>query len=112
MQDTYLVLDDFGGRLGCSWRETDAYSADRKTLIRDLVNGEYIHPVRVVASNTSESWSRDMTMDVAGERRRRYPNSAKCRNRCSTSSILTGAKSRHDRPAIKATHFCTCLSLD
>ena len=34
--DTYLVLDDFG-RTGCSWRETDAESADRKTLIRDLL---------------------------------------------------------------------------
>jgi hypothetical protein len=39
-QDTYLVLDDFGGRLGWAWRETDADSADRETLIRDLVNGE------------------------------------------------------------------------
>ena len=28
-RDTYLVLDDFGGRLGCAWRETDAESADR-----------------------------------------------------------------------------------
>ena len=35
-QDTYLVLDDFGGRLGCSWRDTDADSADRETLIREL----------------------------------------------------------------------------
>jgi hypothetical protein len=37
-QDTYLVLDDFG-RMGCSWRETAAESADRETLIRDLVEG-------------------------------------------------------------------------
>ncbi len=71
-QDTYLVLDDFGGRLGCSWRETDRYSADRETLIRDLVNGEYIHPVRIVAFNTTEGWSRDMTVDIADELRRRY----------------------------------------
>ena len=26
-RDTYLVLDDFGGRLGCAWRETDAPKA-------------------------------------------------------------------------------------
>ena len=38
-QDTYLVLDDFGGRLGCSWRETGADGTDRETLIRDLVDG-------------------------------------------------------------------------
>jgi hypothetical protein len=32
------VLDDFGGRFGCAWRETDAESADRATLIRDLLD--------------------------------------------------------------------------
>jgi hypothetical protein len=37
-QDTYLVLEDFG-HIGCAWRETDAESADRETLIRDLVEG-------------------------------------------------------------------------
>jgi hypothetical protein len=37
-RDTCLVLDDFGGRLGCPWRETDAESADRATLIRDLLD--------------------------------------------------------------------------
>jgi hypothetical protein len=71
-QDTYLVLDDFGDRIGCSWRETDADSADRETLIRDLVDGHYGHPVRIVAFNTSEGWSRDVTVDIADELRRRY----------------------------------------
>ena len=70
-QDTYLVLDDFG-RIGCSWRETDADNADRETLIRDLVEGQYSHPVRIVAFNTAEGWSRDVTMDIADELRRRY----------------------------------------
>jgi hypothetical protein len=36
-QDTYLVLDDFGARLGRVWRETDEESTDRETLIRDLM---------------------------------------------------------------------------
>lgn len=70
-QDTYLVLDQFG-RVGCCWRETDAEEADRETLIRDLVEGQYSHPVRIVAFNTTEGWSRDMTKDVADELRRRY----------------------------------------
>ena len=70
-QDTYLVLDDFG-RIGCSWRETDAERADRKTLIRDLVDGQYRHPVCIVAFNTAEGWSRDVTVDIADELRRRY----------------------------------------
>jgi hypothetical protein len=37
-RDTYLVLDDFGDRLGRAWRETDAESADRATLIRNLLD--------------------------------------------------------------------------
>jgi hypothetical protein len=70
-QDTYLVLDDFG-RVGCSWRETDAERADRNTLIRELVDGQYRHPVRIVAFNTAEGWCRDVTVDIADELRRRY----------------------------------------
>lgn len=70
-RDTYLVLDQFG-RVGCCWRETDAEEADRETLIRDLVEGQYSHPVRIVAFNTTEGWSRDVTKDVADELRRRY----------------------------------------
>ena len=70
-QDTYLVLEDFG-HIGCAWRETDAESADRKTLIRDLVEGQYRHPIRIVAFNTVEGWSRDVTVDISDEMRRRY----------------------------------------
>jgi hypothetical protein len=71
-QDTYLVLDDFGGRLGCVWRETDQHQTDRDTLIRDLVSGEYSKPVRIVAFNIAEGWSRDVTLDIADELRRHY----------------------------------------
>jgi hypothetical protein len=70
-QDTYLVLEDFG-HIGCAWRETDAEGADRKTLIRDLVEGQYRHPIRIVAFNITEGWSRDVTVDIADELRRRY----------------------------------------
>jgi Fe2+ transport system protein FeoA len=69
--DTYLVLDDFG-RLGCSWRETDAERTDRETVIRDLVEGQYSYPVRIVAFNTAEGWSRDVTVDISDELRRRF----------------------------------------
>ena len=58
--------------MGCSWRETDAESTDRETLIRDLVDGQYGYPVRIVAFNTAEGWSRDVTKDIADELRRRY----------------------------------------
>ena len=66
-RDVYLVLDDFGERLGRSWRETDEADADRATLIRHLLEGQYSSPVRIVAFNTAEGWSRDATDDIAAE---------------------------------------------
>jgi hypothetical protein len=69
-QDTYLVLEDFG-QLGRAWRETDENGTDRQTLIRDLVEGEFSNPVRIVAFNIAEGWCRDVTVDIADELRRR-----------------------------------------
>jgi len=70
-EDIYLVLDDFGS-LGRAWRETDEAGTGRSTLIRNLLDGQYENPVRVVAFNTAQGWSRDVTMDIADELRRRY----------------------------------------
>ena len=33
-RDIYLVLDDFGSRLGRAWAETDEDHTDRDTLLR------------------------------------------------------------------------------
>jgi hypothetical protein len=52
--EIYMVLDDFGERLGRVWRETDDEETDRKTLIYDLMTGQYKNPVRVVVFNTFE----------------------------------------------------------
>ena len=70
-EDTYLVMEDFG-HLGRSWCEIDERSVDRETLIRELVEGVYRNPVRIVAFNTAEGWSRDVTTEIADELRRRY----------------------------------------
>lgn len=70
-RDVYLVLDDFG-RLGRAWRETDEAGTSRATLVRNLLDGQYESPVRIVAFNTAEGWSRDVTVDIADEVRRRY----------------------------------------
>jgi hypothetical protein len=70
-RDVYLVLDDFGGRIGQAWRETDVEHTDRETVITDLLDGQYSNPVRVVAFNTAEGWSRDVSGDIANELRRR-----------------------------------------
>ena len=70
-KDIYLVPDDFG-RLGRAWRETDEAGTNRATLVRNLLDGQYENPVRIVAFNTAEGWCRDMTVDIADELRRRY----------------------------------------
>jgi hypothetical protein len=70
-QDTYLVLDDFGHH-GRTWREANESAADRETVIRDLLAGDYNYPVRVVAFNTTEGWSRDVTLEIADEVARRF----------------------------------------
>ncbi|MGY3564097.1 hypothetical protein ACVWXP_007422 [Bradyrhizobium sp. USDA 4463] len=56
-RDIYLVLEDFGARAGCSWRETDEQDADRQTVLRDLISGQYAYPVRIVVFNAIEGWS-------------------------------------------------------
>lgn len=66
----YLVLDCFG-RSGCTWREADADRTDLATVITDLMAGQYSDPHRVVAFNTAEGWSRDVSEDVAREIQRR-----------------------------------------
>src|SRR3954468_23657222 len=64
--DVYLVLDDFGS-IGRAYREVDEESADKASLIRRLIEGQYNNPVRIVAFNTSEGWSRDVSEDIARE---------------------------------------------
>ena len=66
-RDVYLVLDDFGGRLGRAWRETDEESAERHAVITDLLDGQFSNPVRVIAFNTLEHWSKDVSGYVAEE---------------------------------------------
>ena len=65
-RDVYLVLNDFG-YLGRAWTESDEQNTDRETVIRDLFHGQYSDPVRVVAFNTAQGWSRDVSEEVANE---------------------------------------------
>ena len=69
-QTVYLVADDFG-KNGSAWRETDCETADLETVIQDLLTGQYSNPSRVIAFNTAERWSEDVSEDVAHELRRR-----------------------------------------
>ncbi|MCG2645504.1 MULTISPECIES: hypothetical protein [Bradyrhizobium] len=65
-RDIYLVLEDFGARAGCALRETDEQDTDLETVLRRLLSGRYTYPVRIIAFNAIEGWSRDATSDVAG----------------------------------------------
>ena len=39
----------------------------KASVIRDISDGQYSNPVCVVAFNTAEGWSRDVTEDLARE---------------------------------------------
>jgi hypothetical protein len=69
-QTVYLVENDFGP-LGRSFVETDCEHADLEATITALLEGQYSHPVRIVAFNTAERWSEDVSEDIAHELRRR-----------------------------------------
>ena len=48
-------------------KEMDLADADQETVIRDFVAGQFEHPRRVIAFNTVEGWSREVSEDIARE---------------------------------------------
>ena len=76
-REVYLVLDDFGGRIGQTWRETGVENANLETVLTDLLDGQYGNPVRVIGFNAAEGWSRDVSEDVAYELSRRCAERAR-----------------------------------
>jgi len=64
-REIYLVLEDFGVRAGCAWRETDEADTDLEAVLQGLLTGQYAYPVRIVCFNVGEGWSRDATSDLA-----------------------------------------------
>jgi hypothetical protein len=62
----HIVLDDFGNS-GRAYRETAEEAADFNTVVDDLMAGQFNNPVRVIAFNISEGWSRDVSDQVARE---------------------------------------------
>jgi hypothetical protein len=90
-REVYLVLDDFGVQHGLSWREADEADTELEQLIENLLAGQYVNPVRLVAFNTAEGWSRDVTDDVARELRER------CAERGEVPASLQGLLEQHGR---------------
>ena len=62
-QTLYLVVEGSGQR-GMA-RETER--ADIETVIADLLSGRFNDPIEVVAFNTLEHWSDDLSKDIARE---------------------------------------------
>ena len=60
----YLVLDSFRAA-GLAYRETDPNEADEKTVIADLIAGQFEAPVQVIAFNVEAGWARDVSEDIA-----------------------------------------------
>jgi hypothetical protein len=65
-EDLHLVLCDFG-RAGQAYVETDPDEADATTIVRALLTGQYDRPLRVVALNVEEEWSRDVSEIMAAK---------------------------------------------
>ena len=56
---------------GRVYRETDSARRDRETTLHDLSTGQYNDPIRVIAFNMSEGWSRDVSHEFAEGLQRR-----------------------------------------
>lgn len=52
-RDIYIVLEDFGARAGCAWRETDEQHTDLETVLQGLLSGQYVYAVLMVCFNAS-----------------------------------------------------------
>ena len=55
------------GRSGLAYVETDPTKADATTIVRNLLQGQYERPVRVVALNADEGWARDVSENIAAK---------------------------------------------
>ena len=64
--DVHLVLCSFG-RAGLAYVEADPAESDASTIVRNLLYGQYGHPLRVVAMNVGEGWCRDVS-DVMADK--------------------------------------------
>jgi hypothetical protein len=98
-ETVYLVADDFG-KIGRAWREADYETTDLETVIQDLLSGQYKNPTRVIAFNTAERWSEDLSENVARELRRRCD--LQMRDVCPCRNSLI------DMRAVMASYRCPC----
>jgi hypothetical protein len=63
--DLHFILCDFG-RSGLAYVEIDPAEADATTVVQKLLHG-YERPLRVIALNADEGWSRDISEAIAAK---------------------------------------------
>jgi hypothetical protein len=64
-QTLYLVVDGFGD--GATRRELEIERANLEATICELMLGQFNDPLRVIAFNTLEHWSEDVSVKIALE---------------------------------------------
>jgi hypothetical protein len=93
------VVDDLS-RIGRVWREADYEATDFETVVTDLLDGQYKNPVGIFGFNTAEGWARDVSADVAAERRLRFDGSwAPSREKQSMAHPSGIRRSKPQKPA-------------
>jgi hypothetical protein len=65
-EDVHFVLCAFG-RAGLAYVETDPAEGDATTVVQNLLHGQYERPLRVLALNADEGWSRDVSEAIAAK---------------------------------------------
>jgi hypothetical protein len=68
-RDLHFVLCAFG-RSGLAYVETNPTEADATTIVRALLRGLYDRPLRLMALNAGEGWSRDVPEVIAAKVRK------------------------------------------
>ena len=63
-QVTYLLLDELRD-YGPVWREMSEAEANEATIVQWIIEGQIERPLKIVAFNTEDRWSRDVTHYIA-----------------------------------------------
>lgn len=63
----YFVLCDYGSKLGFAWSEVDPAKADRETILKWLIHGEFTNPVQIMEVNLPAGTSRDVTAEFMAQ---------------------------------------------
>ena len=64
-QTTFVICHDWGAQHGIDY----GVLPDEDQVIRDICGGQFEKPLSVAAFNVIEGWARDVTQDIAKQRR-------------------------------------------